>query len=122
MIQLFEWNWNSIAQECKSFIGPAGASSALLSQEHLLIILAGYGFVQVSPATEHIQGDQWWTSYQQVSFNLQSKRGSRDEFASMVSACKNAGVGVMVDSIWNHMAGVDGGTGVGGTGFCECSK
>lgn len=100
VIQLFEWNWNSIAQECKDFIGPAG-----------------YGFVQVSPATEHIQGGQWWTSYQQVSFNLQSKRGSRDEFSAMVNACKGAGVGVLVDSIWNHMAGVDGGTGVAGTGF-----
>jgi hypothetical protein len=24
IVQLFEWNWDSVAQECKEFIGPAG--------------------------------------------------------------------------------------------------
>ena len=31
IIQMFEWNWDSVAAECKDFIGPAG-----------------YGFVQGS--------------------------------------------------------------------------
>lgn len=117
---MFEWNWNSVAQECTSFIGPAGLSFTYhLRYIYSCVSRVGYGYVQVSPATEHIQGDQWWTSYQQVSFQLQSKRGSRAEFASMVNACNSAGVGVLVDGIFNHMAGLDGGTGVAGTGFCE---
>ena len=34
IIQIFEWNWDSIAQECTDFIGPAG-----------------YGFVQGKQTT-----------------------------------------------------------------------
>lgn len=64
---------------------------------------------------EHIQGDQWWTSYQTVSYNIQSKRGSRDEFKAMIDKCHAAGVSVLVDTVWNHMAGIDSGTGVAGT-------
>lgn len=87
------------------------------SHTHTCLLSTGYAYVQVSPATEHITGDSWWTDYQKVSNQLISKRGSRDEFSSMVTTCKNAGVGVLVDAIWNHMAGSDSGTGVAGT--CE---
>jgi 1,4-alpha-glucan branching enzyme len=75
----------------------------------------GYKYVQVSPPAEHITGDAWWTSYQRVSANLVSKRGNRDQFASMIAACNSAGVGVIVDVILNHMA-ASGGTGTGGLG------
>ncbi|KAF9258748.1 glycoside hydrolase [Marasmius fiardii PR-910] len=102
IIQMFEWNWN---RRCTNFIGPAG-----------------YGFVQgelldLSPPAEHIQGDQWWTDYQPVSYMLTSKRGSRQQFQSMVNACHSAGVKVIADTILNHMAGIDSGTGVGGSSF-----
>ncbi|KAF8596150.1 glycoside hydrolase family 13 protein [Ceratobasidium sp. AG-I] len=100
IIQMFEWTWDSIAAECTNFIGPAG-----------------YGFVQVSPPAEHISGSQWWTDYQPVSYTLTSKRGNRSQFQSMVSTCKTAGVGVIADTILNHMAGIDSGTGVGGSTF-----
>ncbi len=36
---LFEWNFASVARECTDTLGPAG-----------------YGYVQVSPPAEHIQG------------------------------------------------------------------
>ncbi|KAL1941622.1 hypothetical protein VTO73DRAFT_7061 [Trametes versicolor] len=100
IIQMFEWTWDSVASECTNFIGPAG-----------------YGFVQVSPPQETIQGDQWWTDYQPVSYILTSKRGSRTSFANMITTCHAAGVGVIVDTIWNHMAGVDSGTGIAGSSF-----
>jgi hypothetical protein len=100
IIQMFEWNWNSIGEECGYFIGPAG-----------------YSYVQVSTAQETIQGDQWWTSYQPVSYKIQGKRGSRDEFRNMVTKCNNAGVQVLVDVVFNHMVGIDGGTGNAGSGF-----
>ncbi|CAE6405532.1 unnamed protein product [Rhizoctonia solani] len=100
IIQMFEWSWDSIAAECTNFIGPAG-----------------YGFVQVSPPAEHITGSQWWTDYQPVSYTLTSKRGNRNQFQSMVTTCKNAGVGVIADTIFNHMAGIDSGTGVAGSSF-----
>ncbi|KAI0646216.1 glycoside hydrolase [Trametes meyenii] len=100
IIQMFEWSWDSIATECTNFIGPAG-----------------YGYVQVSPAQETISGDQWWTDYQPVSYILQGKRGNREQFANMISTCHAAGVGVIVDTIFNHMAGQDSGAGTAGSSF-----
>ncbi|QRW17454.1 alpha-amylase [Rhizoctonia solani] len=100
IIQMFEWNWDSIATECTNFIGPAG-----------------YGFVQVSPPSEHVVGSQWWTDYQPVSYTLTSKRGNRSQFQKMVATCKNTGVGVITDTLFNHMTGMESGTGVAGSTF-----
>ncbi|KAG8721907.1 hypothetical protein FRC09_007153 [Ceratobasidium sp. 395] len=100
IVQMFQWTWDSVAAECTNFLGPAG-----------------YGFVQVSPASEHVTGSQWWTDYQPVSYTLTSKRGNRDQFQNMVLTCKAAGVGVIADTIFNHMAGSDSGTGVAGSNF-----
>ncbi|CAL1711231.1 unnamed protein product [Somion occarium] len=100
IIQMFEWTWDSVAAECTNFIGPAG-----------------YGFVQVSPPQEHVQGSQWWTDYQPVSYTLTSKRGNRSQFANMITTCHAAGVKVIVDTIFNHMSGADSGTGVAGSSF-----
>ncbi|KAF8200231.1 glycoside hydrolase [Pholiota molesta] len=100
IIQMFEWTWDSVAAECTNFIGPAG-----------------YGFVQVSPPQEHIAGAQWWTDYQPVSYILTSKRGNRAQFQSMINTCHSAGVKVISDTLWNHMAGIDSGTGVAGSTF-----
>ncbi|KAJ6500680.1 alpha-amylase [Mycena sanguinolenta] len=96
IVQLFEWPWESVASECASFLGPAG-----------------FGYVQVSPANEHITGTQWWTDYQPVSYTLTSKRGSRAQFSAMVSTCNKAGVGVIADVVLNHMTA---GSGVGFAG------
>ncbi|KIY61881.1 carbohydrate-binding module family 20 protein [Cylindrobasidium torrendii FP15055 ss-10] len=100
IIQIFEWTWDSIAAECTNFIGPAG-----------------YGYVQVSPPAEHVTGSQWWTDYQPVSYKLISKRGNRAQFANMITTCHAAGVGVIADTILNHMAGSDSGSGVAGSSF-----
>lgn len=44
---------------------------------------------------EHIQGTQWWTDYQPVSYILTSKRGDRTQFANMITTCHAAGVNVI---------------------------
>ncbi|KAH9169805.1 glycoside hydrolase [Lactarius sanguifluus] len=98
--QMFEWTWDSVAAECTTFLGPAG-----------------YAFVQVSPAQEHVQGTEWWTDYQPVSYTLTSKRGTRAQYANMISTCHAAGVGVIADTIWNHMAADASGIGVAGSSF-----
>ncbi|WP_084618062.1 carbohydrate binding domain-containing protein [Jonesia quinghaiensis] len=97
---MFQWTWNSIARECTQVLGPAG-----------------YGYVQVSPPQEHIRGNQWWTSYQPVSYKIESKLGTRAEFKSMIDTCNDAGVGVIADTVINHMTGQTGGTGWAGTPF-----
>ncbi|KAN0114196.1 Glycoside hydrolase superfamily [Russula decolorans] len=98
--QMFEWDWDSVAAECTSFLGPAG-----------------YGFVQVSPAQEHVQGAEWWTDYQPVSYILTSKRGNRSQYQNMITTCHAAGVKVIADTIWNHMTSQNSGVGVAGSNF-----
>lgn len=99
-VQLFQRPWTSIAQECEDTIGPAG-----------------FAWVLTSPPNEHIAGENWWTSYQPVSYELESKLGTADEFVNMVERCNAAGVDVIADAVINHMAGIDGGTGFAGTEF-----
>ncbi|HEY0215791.1 MAG TPA: carbohydrate-binding module family 20 domain-containing protein [Cellulomonas sp.] len=102
VLNLFQWTWDSVAAECTSTIGPAG-----------------FGYVQVSPPQEHIQGASWWTSYQPVSYRIESKLGTRAEFQAMVATCRTAGVGVIADAVINHTTGADlgSGTGVAGSSF-----
>jgi len=102
---MFQWTWDAVARECTTTLGPAG-----------------YGYVQTSPPQEHVTGSQWWTSYQPVSYRLESKLGTRAEFASMVSTCRAAGVEVIVDTVINHMSGrPEGGVGFAGSPFSHYS-
>lgn len=98
---LFQWNWNSVAKACTDQLGPAG-----------------YGYVEVSPATENIQGSQWWTAYQPVSYKLQNRLGSAAEFQNMVNTCHSAGVKVVADAVINHMSSGSG-TGTAGTAYSK---
>jgi len=98
-VHLFEWNWQDIATECEQFLGPKG-----------------YAAVQVSPPSEHIQGSQWWTRYQPVSYQLESRGGTRAEFIDMVNRCNAAGVDIYVDAVINHMA-AGSGTGTNGSSY-----
>ncbi|WP_217252591.1 alpha-amylase family protein [Streptomyces sp. AC602_WCS936] len=96
---LFEWNFASVARECTNTLGPAG-----------------YGYVQVSPPAEHIQGGQWWTSYQPVSYKIAGRLGDRAAFKNMVDTCHAAGVKVVADAVVNHMS-AGSGTGTGGSSY-----
>ena len=97
-VQLFEWTWPDIARECETFLGPMG-----------------YTAVQVSPPQEHVTGEQWWTRYQPVSYQLESRGGSRAQFVDMVRRCRAVGVGIYADAVINHMTGVGEGVGVAGS-------
>ncbi|GAA3850460.1 carbohydrate-binding module family 20 domain-containing protein [Streptomyces lacrimifluminis] len=98
---LFEWKFASVAKECTNTLGPAG-----------------YGFVQVSPPAEHIQGSQWWTSYQPVSYRIAGRLGDATAFKSMIDTCHAAGVKVVVDAVVNHMS-AGSGTGTGGSSYTK---
>jgi alpha-amylase len=105
IVHLFEWPWASIATECTDVLGPKG-----------------FGGVQVSPPQEHVvlpgQGYPWWQDYQPVSYQLVSRRGDRQAFASMVSTCHAAGVKIYVDAVINHMAGgASTGNGTAGSAY-----
>lgn len=95
IIQMFEWSWDSIASECKDFIGPAGYGFVQGSSLFSTIYRLPTDRDTVSPPQEHIQGPQWWTDYQPVSYKLQSKRGNREQFANMIKSCHDAGVKII---------------------------
>ena len=107
-VHLFEWKWSDVEQECVNFLGPKGFSA-----------------VQVSPPNEHIDHKQvtdfaWWARYQPVSYQLESRSGTRQEFISMVNTCQQHGVDIYVDAIINHMADQVG-VGVNGSTFNRAS-
>ncbi|MEI5524510.1 alpha-amylase family protein [Streptomyces brasiliscabiei] len=98
---LFEWRFASVAKECTDTLGPNG-----------------YGYVQVSPPAEHIQGSQWWTSYQPVSYRIAGRLGDATAFKNMIDTCHAAGVKVVVDAVVNHMS-AGSGTGTGGSSYTK---
>lgn len=103
-VHLFEWKWTDIAQECETFLGPRG-----------------YAAIQISPPQEHVvaSGNPWWERYQPVSYKLDSRSGTRDQFADMVRRCKTAGVDIYADAVINHMTGVGSGKGIAGSSYSE---
>ena len=54
---------------------------------------AGYGAVQVAPPEDSISvaGHPWWDIYQPAGYDLNSRMGTRAQFAAMVTACHAAG-------------------------------
>jgi alpha-amylase len=107
---LFEWNWNSVAKECTTVLGPDG-----------------YGAVQVAPPQDSVKRTAlgngsdtilhpWWEVYQPVDYNLTSRMGNEAQFKAMVKTCRKAGVKVYVDAVINHMTG-QGSVSYGGKTF-----
>lgn len=105
-VHLFEWPWADIARECETFLGPRGFSA-----------------VQVSPPSEHAvlanSAYPWWQRYQTVSYALESRSGTRAQFVDMVARCREAGVGIYVDAVLNHMTGQRSGVGSAGTQYTK---
>eukprot|EP00928_Gymnodinium_smaydae_P021467 TRINITY_DN18375_c0_g1_i1.p1 TRINITY_DN18375_c0_g1~~TRINITY_DN18375_c0_g1_i1.p1 ORF type:complete len:534 (+),score=78.59 TRINITY_DN18375_c0_g1_i1:50-1651(+) len=98
-VHLFEWSWADIALECEQWLGPKGFTG-----------------VQISPPNEHIAGDQWWTRYQPVTYNLVSRSGDEASFKDMVQRCKQVGVSIYADAVINHIA-ASSGTSIAGNSY-----
>jgi len=97
-VQLFEWKWTDIANECETWLGPKG-----------------FAAVQVSPPNEHMvmssgsTPNPWWERYQPVSYSVaKSRSGTAAQFQDMITRCHNAGVSIYVDAIINHTAAASG--------------
>jgi alpha-amylase len=86
-MQMFGWNWNSLAGECSTALGPNGVD-----------------WILVDPPQDHMRGTQWWIHYQPTDYSIVSDHGTRAEFKNMVASCKKAGVAVVADAVLNHMA------------------
>ena len=71
------------ACSCSSCRGPRSPRSAKRRSGP-----RGFAWVLTSPPQEHIDRDEWWASYQPVSYELETRLGTRDEFADMVRAVR----------------------------------
>ncbi|XP_077533137.1 alpha-amylase-related protein-like [Haemaphysalis longicornis] len=111
IVQLFEWAWPDVAQECVDFLGPSG-----------------YGAVQVSPPNENafllyktpggVSVRSWYERYEPVSYQMASPSGNLQEFIEMVRRCNESQVRVFVDVVLNHMTSSIGeGKGYNGSSF-----
>ena len=103
IVHLFEWHWDTIADECEKFLGPKKV-----------------GGVQLSPPSENrvISNRPWWERYQPISYKLETRSGNRQQLQDMIQRCNAVGVRIYPDIVINHMCGAGGtGTGTGGTSF-----
>ncbi|XP_037031656.1 alpha-amylase 2-like isoform X2 [Bradysia coprophila] len=89
IVQLFEWKFADVANECETFLG-----------KH------NFGGVQVSQVNENIiiKGRPWCERLQPMSFKILTRSGNSHEFLDMTRRCEKVGVRVYVDIVINHMA------------------
>ena len=65
---------------------------------------AGFRMVMVAPAYRS-EGGAWWARYQPQDYRvIDHPLGDTDDFASMVQALQERGIGVYADVVLNHMA------------------
>lgn len=106
IVHLFEWHWDTIADECEKFLGPKKV-----------------GGVQISPPTENRVINQggnrpWWERYQPIGYGFSTRSGNKQDLQNMIDRCNAVGVRIYPDMVINHMCGAGGtGTGTGGTSF-----
>ncbi|KAJ3260188.1 hypothetical protein HK103_001264 [Boothiomyces macroporosus] len=92
-VQLFQYPFDDIKDECANFLGPNG-----------------YGWVQTSPVAAHASSSfdgqtyPWYLAYQPVSYQIGNRLGTLDQFANMTKVCKEHGVDVVVDVVLNHFS------------------
>lgn len=99
-VHLFEWRWESIAEECETFLGPKGFTA-----------------VQISPPQEHLDHPTWWARYQPVSLTkLTSRSGTEAELREMIERCHKAGVKIYADVVINNWANLPDASRVGSGG------
>src|SRR5881628_2052459 len=70
LANLFEWNWPSVAKECRTELGPAGYAGVQVAppQDSLKRTALGNG----SDTVLH----PWWEVYQPTDYNLTSRMGT----------------------------------------------
>lgn len=77
IVQLFEWKWSDIANECETFLDPKG-----------------FGGVQISPPNENVivVNRPWFERYQPISYLLETRSGNEKDFLDMTTRCAAVGV------------------------------
>lgn len=60
----------------------------------------------------------WWERYQPISYKLETRSGTEEEFKSMVERCNAVDVRIYIDGVINHVCGSGrSGIGTGGSAY-----
>ena len=93
IIEMFGWRDTDIEKECE-FIGKQGYLGVKVSPHHEQVM-------SLAPFKGHL--NPWHFMYQPVSYSLNGRLGTRDEFRQMIKTCRAHGVRVYADTVINHM-------------------
>lgn len=107
IVQLFEWKWNDIADECENFLQHQGYGGVQVRQKSKINLnknrMNQFYFIliwmqKVSPPNENviIPNRPWWERYQPISYILITRSGNETEFSDMVRRCNDVGVRLML--------------------------
>ena len=90
---MYGWRDADIEQECK-FLGEQGYMGIKVFPHHEQVMSYTPFRNQMNP---------WYFMYQPVSYALNGRMGTRDEFRKMINTCRANGVRVYADAVINHM-------------------
>ena len=93
IIEMFGWKDTDIEKECE-FIGQQGYLGVKVFPHHEQVLMSSPFKNQMNP---------WYFMYQPVSYSLNGRMGTRDEFRQMIKTCRSHGVRVYADAVINHM-------------------
>lgn len=79
--------------------------------EQIVCQLAGQGYshIQISPAQESREGDDWWKRYQPVNYRAVKGLGTVGDLKQLADKAHGCHVKVIADVVFNHMANLSGG-------------
>ena len=93
IVEMYGWKDTDIEKECE-FIGQQGYMGVKVFPHHEQVM---------SHTPFRDQMNPWYFMYQPVSYSLNGRLGTRDEFRRMIKTCRSHGVRVYADAVINHM-------------------
>jgi alpha-amylase len=119
----FAWNVASLSERAGDYrSGQKGAIVDFVGWPHRdvekeceLLGKAGYLGAKLFPVNEHLMSNEpddatgalnpWYYSFQPVSYQLESRFGSREHLMRLINTCRSKGVRVYIDVVLNHFTG-----------------
>ena len=93
IVEMYGWKDSDIEKECE-FIGEQGYMGVKVFPHHEQLMSHTPFKKQMNP---------WYFMYQPVSYSLNGRLGTRDDFRKMIKTCRKYGVRVYADAVINHM-------------------
>ena len=93
IVEMYGWKDSDIEKECE-FIGEQGYLGVKVFPHHEQLMSHTPFKKQMNP---------WYFMYQPVSYSLNGRLGTRDDFRKMIKTCRKYGVRVYADAVINHM-------------------